>query len=231
MLYIGEGEKVSHRIRDHEAKKDWWDEVVIVVASANALHKAHVKYLESGLIFRARNAASVRLMNETGSEAASLNEAARANMETFVETLQMVLPALGVDDFRTGRRAAYTEEKIGNGAPQFFMKNPKQRVDAIGELRDSEFVVLKGAKASTVWQGRNAEEHTYQRLRSKLEADGVLIRRADYAEFMEDYAFSSPSGAAAVLNGRSTNGRQEWKAPDGRSFAEWERDDIAAVVP
>lgn len=35
-----------------------------------------------------------------------------------------------------------------------------------------------------------------------------------------DYAFASPSTAARVLLGRSSNGRQEWKTRDGRSLKE-----------
>ncbi|WP_425536585.1 DUF4357 domain-containing protein [Actinotignum schaalii] len=37
-------------------------------------------------------------------------------------------------------------------------------------------------------------------------------------------AFGSPSTAAAVILGRSSNGRREWLADDGRTFGEWEAD-------
>lgn len=38
--------------------------------------------------------------------------------------------------------------------------------------------------------------------------------------FSQDYAFSSPSTAAAVLLGRSANGRIEWKDAQGRTLKE-----------
>jgi Domain of unknown function (DUF4357) len=39
-------------------------------------------------------------------------------------------------------------------------------------------------------------------------------------DFSQDYSFSSPSTAAAVVLGRSANGRVEWKAADGRTLKE-----------
>jgi hypothetical protein len=49
-------------------------------------------------------------------------------------------------------------------------------------------------------------------------------RRAGHAgglyQFTQDYSFSAPSTAAAVVLGRSANGRIEWKAADGRTLKE-----------
>ncbi len=38
------------------------------------------------------------------------------------------------------------------------------------------------------------------------------------AIFIKDYTFKSPSAAAAVVLGRSSNGRKEWVLLDGRSL-------------
>lgn len=51
-------------------------------------------------------------------------------------------------------------------------------------------------------------------LRQELISNGVLYH------FAQDYTFSSPSTAAAVLQCRSANGRVEWKAADGRTLKE-----------
>ena len=37
---------------------------------------------------------------------------------------------------------------------------------------------------------------------------------------MKDYIFSSASAAAAVILGRSANGRREWTKLDGRTIAQ-----------
>lgn len=49
-VYIGEGEDIGDRLRNHVRNKDWWDVAVLVTASDNRLNKAHVRYLEARLI-------------------------------------------------------------------------------------------------------------------------------------------------------------------------------------
>jgi hypothetical protein len=36
--------------------------------------------------------------------------------------------------------------------------------------------------------------------------------------FAQDYVFASPSTAAGVVQGRSANGRVDWKTKDGRTL-------------
>lgn len=40
---------------------------------------------------------------------------------------------------------------------------------------------------------------------------GIIELDGKHSIFLENYAFTSPSAAGAILNGRSTNGRTEWK--------------------
>ena len=40
--------------------------------------------------------------------------------------------------------------------------------------------------------------------------------------FTEDYVFSSPSTAAAIVMGRNANGLNEWKKKDGSTLREFE---------
>ena len=49
------------------------------------------------------------------------------------------------------------------------------------------------------------------------------MERNDQLEFMADYVFSSVSGAAAAVTGTSVNGRMAWKLQDGRTYADWEK--------
>lgn len=77
-----------------------------------------------------------------------------------------------------------------------------------------QFVVLKGSVISpNVTNGIPA---------------GVLAQRNDLIRkgiikdgvFSEDFEFSSPSSASAVILGRSSNGRKEWTMIDGRTIAQ-----------
>lgn len=57
-------------------------------------------------------------------------------------------------------------------------------------------------------------------LRQELIQNGVLQTDEDHYRFAQDYVFSSPSTAAAVVLGRSANGRIEWKDASGRALKE-----------
>ena len=86
---------------------------------------------------------------------------------------------------------------------------------AVGYFSSSEaFVVLKGSKIST-----NETEGIPTNISDKrkdLISCGVI---SDFC-FVRDYEFSSVSTAAAVILGRSSNGRKEWTKIDGRTVAQ-----------
>lgn len=65
VAYLGEGDDISHRIKNHDINKDWWTTVVLVTSAANNLHKAHVQYLEARLIEVAKTVGRVVLDNAT----------------------------------------------------------------------------------------------------------------------------------------------------------------------
>lgn len=228
LAYIGEAESVARRIRQYAAERDWWTDAYVVTTSADALHKAHARYLEARLIAKARDAAA-SLENGYAPEPTSLNEAARANMESFLDTLLMILPAMGVSLFQTGKRpAARPEDAAAEAAHTFRLETPRNGVRGEAILDGADFVVRAGSVARGEWHGSVPGTVGYGALHGRLLAEGVLVPDGTgTAAFAEDYAFGSPSAAGAILNGRSCNGRLEWRrADDGRSYGEWERDQL-----
>ncbi len=81
-------------------------------------------------------------------------------------------------------------------------------------LKEDEFVVLKGSRISP--DVTDGFQTGYLNLRNQLISDGVI----EDGIFQTDYTFTSISAAAAVILGRSSNGRKEWTKLDGRSFAQ-----------
>jgi hypothetical protein len=57
-------------------------------------------------------------------------------------------------------------------------------------------------------------------MRAALVENGVLKLSGDSYVFTQDYVFGSPSTAAAVVQGRSANGRVDWKDSKGRTLNE-----------
>lgn len=233
--YIGEGEDISARIRSHDVKKEWWTSAVLVTATANKLNKAHVRYLEARLIQEARTIGRVPLDNATSPPLPSLSEADVAKMEAFLENLLVVLPAVRVDMFIRRTRPAPSPSHPGADSvlpgsaiadamgpnPRFILETRKHGLRATALLRDGEFIVEAGSLARNSWVGPPA--HNYANLHAELVRSGVLAPDGAHCRFTEDYAFRSPSAAAAAVNGRPSNGQVEWKTDlGGYTYRDWE---------
>ncbi len=223
--YIGEAEELGTRLRGHVAGKDWWETAVLITSTANNLHKAHVKYLESRLVEMATTSKRMPLENGNAPTRSSLSEAATANMEEFLETLMMVLPAIQVDMFVNNVRPV----KVGESKPQtlnafeFEIKSPKLGVHATASITNGEMVVHAGSKGRSEWVGKASWDSGYRSLRDHLIETKIMIPEGGSAVFSENFAFSSPSAAAAVVQGRAANGRVDWKLKGtNTTYAEWE---------
>ncbi len=230
LAYIGEGEDMSDRIKQHEAKKDWWTQAVLVTSQANSLNKAHIRYLEARLIEEARNIGRIPLENGTAPARPSLKEAERANMEGFLDYLLMVLPAIGIDSFKQNKRPKIVPSETKSvESPVFELVTRKHGVRATAVIEDGDFVVLEGSLARSEWAGVGSEHTSYGKLYTDLLANGVLVREGELCRFTQNFAFASPSAAGAVVNGRPTNGTIEWKVEgSGKIYKEWEAERLGA---
>jgi hypothetical protein len=92
---------------------------------------------------------------------------------------------------------------------------------AIGVLTENGFVVREGAVARKEIVPSAAD--TVAPMRKRLISDGVLIEDGNGLRFAKDHRFDSPSGAAAVVLGRTANGWIEWKRPDGQTLSKVKR--------
>jgi len=233
LLYIGEAEDVSDRIRNHDSKKDWWNTAVLVTSAANNLNKAHVKYLESRLVEVARAIGRIPLENGTNPARPGLSEAAQANMEAFLEYIFMILPALRIDAFLANTRPSHdTRKHEGQQSTALFeLHTPKHGIHASAILENGEFVVQEGSLARDVWGGRGSKDSGYAQLHTELVRMGILQSHltGKLRVFTANYAFKSPSAAAAVINGYPTNGTLAWKVRgQATTYKEWEANQLAS---
>ena len=232
LAYIGESDNIALRIKTHDAKKDWWEKAVLITSAANNLNKAHVRYLEAKLVAKAHEVGRVPLENWTAPVASGLTEAARANMEAFLDYLWMLLPALRIDMFlqHAKPKAALTGNAIAPSGPVFELVAKKQGLVATASLIDGEFVVMEGSTARLKWVSAAENQHTYSSLRADLEKTGILVPRGDTCVFASSYAFSSPSAAAAIIQGRPANGRIEWHVKgSAMTYHDWEAAKLLAA--
>ncbi|WP_291833767.1 GIY-YIG nuclease family protein [Brevundimonas sp.] len=233
LAYIGEGEDIAARMKSHEANKDWWTTAVLVTSAANNLHKAHAKFLESRLVEEARKVGVMPLDNGNTPPRPGLSESARANMEAFLDYLFMVLPAVRIDMFVQKVRPSTAAGVAVSGPPaakptvEFRLDYPSQGLTAVAVLEDGEFVVQAGSHARAAWEGKEKAASGYASLHDDLRRSGVLILTGDHCTFAENYAFSSPSAAAAIVYGRQAQGTTAWKTPAGQTYKDWEATQLA----
>lgn len=213
MLYVGEGDPIRPRLESHYAQKDFWTRAVCFVATPGQLNKAHVQFLEANLIRLARAAKRLPLDNANQPAEPSLSEADRADMQVFLENMLGMLPVLGVHAFE---QAATRQVP---SAPVLTCKG--KGVSATGYEASQGFVVKVGSQA-VAESVPSMEQHVrgMYDLRQELIVNGVLGQDGTGYRFTQDYPFSSPSTAAAVILGRSANGRIEWKDAKGRTLKE-----------
>ncbi len=214
MLYIGEGDPVRPRLESHYAQKDFWNRAVCFVAAPGQLNKAHVQFLEANLIRLAKAAKRLPLDNGNQPAEPSLSEADCADMQVFLENMLGMLPVLGIHAFEQAAQMAAT-------VAQTVLTCRGKGVTANGYEATQGFVVRSGSQAvgESVPSMQQHVRGMFD-VREELIGNGVLQREGDHFLFAQDYVFSSPSTAAAVVLGRSANGRIEWKDAKGRTLKE-----------
>jgi hypothetical protein len=241
-IYLGETDDVATRLKLHnkpedKGGKDFWERVCIITSKDANLTKGHVKYLESRLITVAQAAGRCVLVNGTDPQYENLPEADRSDMEFFLEQIQTLLPVLGFDYLRAAPQAPAAKVFSDAAVPQSVPPSPifigdikKHGITARAQELEGEFVVMKGSKARLHWEGVDS---TYTLLFDELVKAGVLAPTPDgmHNEFTKSYAFSSPSAAAAVVVGRSANGRTHWVVEgSGKTYAEWQEEQVGQVA-
>lgn len=210
--YIGEAEVIRERLKQHKTKEFWVSAIVFVSKDEN-LTKAHIKHLEGRLIAEATQVGRFTLENSQAS-GSKLPESDREDMEVFLSRVRQLLPVLGSDLLiPIGQPGA---KQQSGGILYCRMKGAEGRAHRTPD----GFVVLKGSTA--VLQERESAKNwpSVLALRKQLIGDGTLLEEDGFYRFTKDVEFSSPSAAAAVIEGGSANGLVDWKTKDGKSLRE-----------
>ena len=209
-LYIGEAESVAKRLKQHDKRE--WNQVAAFVSKDENLTKAHIRYLEGALIVLAGQSNTVELLNNANS-GAKLPESDQAEMDVYLEKVLQLLPLLSlggaVDAFKVIEgESSQSDAKQAESLLTCTIKG----LTAKGKRSANGFVVFKGSQA--------VKEHRKVSLlptakREQFIEDGLLALSGDHLIFTQDYEFSSPSAAASIICGGSTNGLTYWKNSDG----------------
>ncbi len=209
-VYVGEGDTVLSRLDNHAKNKDFWTHAVAFTSKDKNFNKVHFKHLESRLVKLAREAKRAELKNDNKPQPPAVSEADSADAERFLANLLLCLPIVGIKMFE---KVAVDQSK-----DDLLLRIKGKGIEARGLDTAQGFVVQAGSQ--TVKQ-EVPSIHPYLHTRRKLLIDlGVLEDAGGFYRFKQDYLFDSPSMAAGVILGRSSNGRDEWKDADGHTLKE-----------
>jgi len=243
-VYIGEAEVVLDRLVSHFSQKDFWTELVAFTSKDENLTKGHVRFLESRLVGLAQVAGRYIVQNTVAPQTPALPRSDRDAMEEYLDAIRTLLGVLGHRLLEplldSGPGKTKTPEEVPQTPVQVVeipnttiaLETLTAPVRPIYHLRvsglsanamqtDEGLVVLMGSEAAASEQP--SLSYGYRGLRQRLIQTGVLVPKGTFLRFTRDHLFSSPSQAAAVIVGYATNGRREWRMPDGTTYAEFEQ--------
>ncbi|MFK7837973.1 MAG: GIY-YIG nuclease family protein [Sulfitobacter sp.] len=211
-VYVGEGDEIGKRLYIHNKEKQFWERFIAVTSKDMNLTKAHVRYLEGRLLALLKDARRAKIENKDMPQFSLLPEADIADMETFLEEIQLVLPVVGVEVFRkpaSKRPALDGNSERAAFEVKFELKNAKAGIIAQAREDAGDFIVEEGSI------GALREAVSFNE-RNKSAREGAIktgqIVRLDEKNFRveQDISFGSPSAAAVFLFGTSRNGRTDW---------------------
>ena len=212
-VYVGEAEKMLIRIKQHLKDVHYWNDCVVVISKDNILNKAHVKYLENKFYNLANDAKRANIINSTVPTCSSISEFDESMLEEFIENAKLLVNTLGYKVFDKIDVATIEKEQHKH----IFFIHAARGANAKGALVSEGFLVAKESKITADVTPSMPE--SLVKLRHRLIEKGIID--SNYT-FTSDFVFSSPSLAAAVVMGRSANGRTEWKTEDNRSVKDVE---------
>jgi hypothetical protein len=226
-VYIGEGDEVWARLTSHDSNKDFWTNVVVFVSKDENLTKAHVRWLEATLIREIKKAKRAQVFNGNDPTGGKLPEADTADMETYLDNVRLLLPTLGVNVFTTdSAQKPITTAK----AEELTLELRWEDAKAECVVREGQFVVKEGSSARA--KEVDSLGDGYRVLRRNLRDAGVIVLadgNPGLLRFTQEYAFDSPSAAAAVVSGTGLNGRTAWKLKQGMTYREWQENQVGTA--
>ncbi|CQR46604.1 GIY-YIG catalytic domain protein [Paraliobacillus sp. PM-2] len=163
IVYIGEAEDCYKRLKQHNARKEFWNVALVVVSKTNTFTKAHVKYLEHHCYFKAKEVNRFEVENDTVPTKPFITEPMHADLMDDFDTMRTLISTLGYPLFEEVHAVKSDEEKL-------ICKG--KLADATGAYTDEGLVVYKGSLAN-IDETRTAGNWIIN-MRQKLLNSGIL---------------------------------------------------------
>lgn len=96
-VYVGEGDPVLPRLRNHIANKEFWTQAIAFTSKDDYLTKTQIQFLESAVLEKLKNAARSVIDNGTMPTLPNISEAEQSEVEHFLEVMSLLLASVGID--------------------------------------------------------------------------------------------------------------------------------------
>lgn len=204
--YIGETENFKERVKDHDQKKNFWQKALIFVSKDADMTKTDVQYLEYLAVQQALQVNRYNLKeNKQTPKEPNLPEYQKDSMDEFFNDIKFLTSFMGISIFETAPI---------NQLPLFYFT--RRGADAKGVYDGNGFTVLRGSKLS---KDAVPSCHIMER-RDAVIKDYAQVDTAGRPVLTSDITFSSPSTAASICGGCSSNGWVDWKNEKGQTLNE-----------
>ena len=211
LVYIGETEDCDKRIASHNKTKDFWQYAIVITSQTKSFTKACVRFLEWYCIDQAAKAGRYKLENGNSGKEPHLSESRRADLLDNFEDIRILSSTLGYKLFDVMEKPKQSEI--------LYCEGPDAK--ASGKYTEDGFIVFAGSTAR-ISHSKSCVSWIIN-LRQSLIGEGILKEKNGVLELQNDYAFNSPSAAAATILARSSNGWTTWKYKDGKTLDEVKR--------
>lgn len=218
VVYVGEGNNLANRIATHlkDSDKSFAETIICFSSKDENLTVSHTKYLEEKIISHISELSEYRLINKKDGNKISLPRMVQDEMDTYFDNMKVLLPTLGYSVLHIVNRikTPYNANKI------VYFNLEVSNLKATSILTSNGIEVQKGSEMNP--KETQSLSGSYSNRRKTLIEKGIVVQKGNKLVFNENFEFSSPSTAAALILGYSVNGREAWKTTDGKSINDLE---------
>ncbi len=211
MVYVGEAENVGNRLNQHNVNKEnWWELAVAFVVNSeqHQLSKADIKYLENLMFKQVVKAGVMKVKNNNTPHQSFVNEIRSYGLKAVFENIDLLMKSLGFQLFDSAALAPSAELE----EPSMVYFTGRQS-DARAVYTGDALVVQQGSRLTPLTASKT---FSAEKTLKELEQRGIISNN----EFMQDYAFNSPSGAGTIIYKARCNGWDMWHDKSGKTMNE-----------
>ena len=209
--YIGQTDNFRKRLGQHE-KIHFWTEALGFISSDDSLHLTLTHYLEA-IAYELAKKAGTYDVSKNAVTPSKPNTSAQQHIflaEQFFEYVRFLTQFVGCNIFGDDKPIPQAEHlffctRAGSNAQGYFVEETEEFVVLAGsELRSGECDSLKP---------KSIDKRKAFIEANCSQAKGKIVLKTDYT-------FPSPSAAAAMVVGGSSNGWTRWKDADGKTLSD-----------